>query len=52
MLCLQRVTGEVVHDRAHSTRYDLSDDAGHHEHGASARMGWARLLKRVFDIDL
>ena len=28
------------------------DDADHHEHGASARMGWARLLKRVFDIDL
>ena len=23
-----------------------------HAHGASARMGWARLLKRVFDIDL
>jgi hypothetical protein len=28
------------------------DDADHHEHGAPARMGWARLLKRVFDIDL
>jgi len=23
-----------------------------HAHGAPARMGWARLLKRVFDIDL
>jgi len=23
-----------------------------HAHGASARMGWARLLKRVFDIDV
>ena len=23
-----------------------------HAHGASARMGWTRLLKRVFDIDL
>jgi hypothetical protein len=28
------------------------DDADHHEHGAPARMGWARLLRRVFDIDL
>ena len=23
-----------------------------HAHGAPARMGWARLLKRVFDLDL
>ena len=28
-----------------------SEHAGEHAH-ASARMGWARLLKRVFDIDL
>ena len=28
------------------------DDAAHHAHEAPARMGWARLLKRVFDIDL
>ena len=28
------------------------DDADHHEHGAPARMGWARLLRHVFDIDL
>ena len=28
------------------------DDAGHHAHGAPARMGWARLLRRVFDLDL
>ena len=27
-------------------------DAAHHAHEAPARMGWARLLKRVFDIDL
>jgi hypothetical protein len=27
------------------------DDAAHHAHEAPARMGWARLLKRVFDID-
>ncbi len=27
-------------------------DAVHHAHEAPARMGWARLLKRVFDIDL
>jgi hypothetical protein len=29
-----------------------SEPAGEHAHGAPARMGWARLLKRVFDIDL
>ena len=28
------------------------DDAAHHAHGSPAHMGWARLLKRVFDIDL
>ena len=28
------------------------DDAGEHAQGAPARMGWARLLKRVFDLDL
>ena len=28
------------------------DDAARHAHEAPARMGWARLLKRVFDIDL
>jgi hypothetical protein len=28
------------------------DDAAHHAHEAPARMGWVRLLKRVFDIDL
>jgi hypothetical protein len=27
-------------------------DAGEHAHGEPARMGWARLLKRVFDLDL
>jgi hypothetical protein len=27
-------------------------DAAHHAHEAPARMGWARLLKRVFGIDL
>ncbi len=26
--------------------------ADEHAHGAPARMGWARLLKRVFDLDL
>jgi len=30
----------------------LGDDAAHHAHGVPARMGWARLLKRVFDLDL
>ena len=28
------------------------DDVAHHAHGVPARMGWARLLKRVFDLDL
>jgi hypothetical protein len=28
------------------------DDAALQAHGAPARMGWARLLKRVFDLDL
>jgi hypothetical protein len=28
------------------------DDAAHPAHEAPARMSWARLLKRVFDIDL
>ena len=27
-------------------------DAAHHAHEAPARMGWARLLKRVFGIDI
>jgi len=29
-----------------------SEPADEHAHGAPARMGWARLLKRVFGIDL
>ncbi len=29
-----------------------SEPADEHTHGAPARMNWARLLKRVFDIDL
>ena len=28
------------------------DDANCHAHETTARMGWARLLKRVFDIDV
>ena len=31
---------------------NTSERADEHAHGAPARMGWARLLKRVFDIDL
>jgi hypothetical protein len=31
---------------------DTSVPSDEHAHGAQARMGWARLLKRVFDIDL
>jgi hypothetical protein len=31
---------------------NTSEPADEHAHGAPARMGWARLLKRVFDIDL
>ncbi len=34
--------------RAHST----SDHVAQHAPGAPARMSWARLLKRVFDIDI
>ncbi len=29
-----------------------SEPADEHAHGAPARMGWARLLKRVFEFDL
>ena len=29
-----------------------SEPAADHAHGAPARMSWARLLKRVFDIDI
>ena len=29
-----------------------SESADEHAHSAPARMGWARLLERVFDIDL
>ncbi len=31
---------------------NTSVPADEHTHGTPARMGWARLLKRVFDIDL
>jgi len=31
---------------------NASVHAGEHAHGAPTRMNWARLLKRVFDIDL
>jgi hypothetical protein len=31
---------------------NTSEPADEHAHGAPARMSWARLLKRVFDIDL
>ena len=31
---------------------NTSESADEHAHGAPARMGWARLLKRVFDLDL
>ena len=31
---------------------NTSEPADQHAHGAPARMGWARLLRRVFDIDL
>jgi hypothetical protein len=32
--------------------HTASVPAHEHAHGAQARMGWARLLKRVFEIDL
>ena len=31
---------------------NTSEPADQHAHGAPARMGWARLLKRVFEFDL
>ncbi len=31
---------------------NTSEHAANHAHGATARMSWARLLKRVFDIDI
>jgi ribosomal protein S27E len=31
---------------------NISEHAADHAHGAPARMSWARLLKRVFDIDI
>ena len=31
---------------------NTSEPADEHAHGAPARLGWARLLKRVFDIDV
>ena len=31
---------------------NTNEPAGEHAHGAPARMGWARLLKRVFGIDI
>ncbi len=31
---------------------NTSEPADEHAHGAPARMGWARLLKRVFEIDV
>ena len=31
---------------------NTSEPADEHAHGAPARMGWARLLKRVFDLNL
>ena len=35
-----------------SSTENAREPADEHAHGAPARMGWARLLKRVFDIDL
>ena len=35
-----------------SSTENARESADEHAHGAPARMGWARLLKRVFDIDL
>ncbi|MFN0314519.1 MAG: hypothetical protein ACKVQA_05735 [Burkholderiales bacterium] len=31
---------------------NTSEHAAHHAHGAPARMSWARLLKRVFGIEI
>ncbi len=43
---------EIVPGRALSANDTSADLDGAPHHSASARMSWARLLKRVFDIDL
>ena len=40
----------IVPSPAQNTRHDGVDHA--HVHGAPARLSWARLLKRVFDLDI
>ena len=35
-----------------SSTENARKSAGEHAHGAPARMGWARLLRRVFDLDV
>ena len=43
---------QIIPDRP-DTLNDTSEDLdGAHQHARSARMSWARLLKRVFDIDV
>jgi hypothetical protein len=41
-----KLRAAVVPDPVHKT----SEPAEEHAHGKSARMSWARLLKRVYDI--
>jgi hypothetical protein len=45
-----RLRGAIVPGLAKRTQAHATDCA--HAHGGSARMSWARLLKRVFDIDI
>ena len=43
-----KLRSEIVPDPPENTREHAAD----HAHGAPARMSWARLLKRVFEIDI
>ena len=42
---------QIIPGRAVSANHTADDDGALH-HAGSARMSWARLLKRVFDIDM
>lgn len=43
---------QIIPGRPHPLNDTLDDPAGAPHHSTSARLSWARLLKRVFDIDI
>jgi len=47
-----KLRAAVVPTPVQATRAGKGDCAPTHAHGAPVRMSWARLLKRVFDIDI